>query len=67
MEAATITVVLNDDLDGRPADDTVWSGLGDTDDEIDLSGPGRLPASIVQRYQAATRGPPVTWRIAGPS
>ena len=107
--AQKITVALEDDLDGGPADETVRFGLGGTDYEIDLStknatafrrqlapyieharrtgrGPrrrsgrtassrersadirawakdqgitvsdrGRIPASVVEQYQAATR------------
>jgi hypothetical protein len=108
--ATKITVVLEDDLDGGPADQTVRFALGGSQYEIDLStknatavrrqlapftgharkagqGPrrragrtassrersggirawakdqgiavsdrGRIPASVVERYQAATRG-----------
>ena len=35
--AQRITVALEDDLDGGPADETVRFGLGGTDYEIDLS------------------------------
>ena len=35
--AQKITVALEDDLDGGPADETVRFGLGSTDYEIDLS------------------------------
>jgi hypothetical protein len=35
--AQKITVALEDDLDGVPADETVRFGLGGTDYEIDLS------------------------------
>jgi hypothetical protein len=35
--AQKITVALEDDLDGGPADETVRFGLGDTEYEIDLS------------------------------
>jgi hypothetical protein len=35
--ATKITVVLEDDLDGGPADETVRFGLGGTEYEIDLS------------------------------
>ena len=109
--ATKITVTLEDDLDGRPADETVQFGLGGAAYEIDLSkknarafrkrlgpyieharkaGPaprrrpgrtatgrqrsgdirawakdqgipvsarGRIPASVVERYQAAARRP----------
>ena len=54
--AAKITVVLEDDLDGGPADETSRSRIGGTNYEIDLSDRGRIPASIVQQYQAATGG-----------
>ena len=108
--ATEITVLLEDDLDGSPADETVRFGLDGVDYEIDLSkqharafrrelasfliharragqgrrrparGPsarrrsgdirawakaagiqvsdrGRIPASVVAQYQAATGGP----------
>jgi hypothetical protein len=35
--AAKITVILEDDLEGGPADETVRFGIGGTDYEIDLS------------------------------
>jgi hypothetical protein len=35
--AQKVTVALEDDLDGGPADETVRFGLGGTDYEIDLS------------------------------
>ncbi len=108
--AQKITVALEDDLDGGPADETVRFGLGGSEYEIDLSkknatafrrqlapfieharkagrGPrrrpgrgassrersggirawakdqgiavsdrGRIPASVVEQYQAATKG-----------
>jgi hypothetical protein len=54
--AAKIAVALDEDLDGGPADETARSGIGDTGDAIDLSDRGRIPASIVQRYHAATGG-----------
>jgi hypothetical protein len=56
--AAKIAVALDDDLVGGPADETVRSGIGGTDYEIELSG-HTDPASIVQQYQAATAG---RWR-----
>jgi hypothetical protein len=34
--AAKITVALEEDLDGGPRDETVRSGIGGTDDAIDL-------------------------------
>ncbi len=109
--ATKITVALEDDLDGGPADETVRFGLGDAQYEIDLSQKnaqafrkqlapfieharkagrgqrrrpaptassrqrsgdirawakaqgipvsdrGRIPASVVEQYQAATKGP----------
>jgi hypothetical protein len=108
--AQKVTVALEDDLDGGPADETVRFGIGGTEYEIDLStknavafrrqlapfidharktgrGPrrrpgrsassrersadirawakdhgiavserGRIPASVVEQYEAATRG-----------
>jgi hypothetical protein len=108
--AQKITVALEDDLDGGPADDTVRFGIGGAEYEIDLStknatafrkqlapfieharkagrgprrGPGRtassrersggirawakdqgiavgdrgrIPASVVEQYEAATKG-----------
>lgn len=108
--AQKVTVALEDDLDGGPADETVRFGLGGTEYEIDLSKKnaaafrkelapfieharragrgssrrpartassrqrsgdirawakqqgitvserGRIPASVVQQYEAATRG-----------
>jgi Lsr2 len=108
--ATKMTVVLEDDLDGGPADETVQFGIGGTDYEIDLSKKnaaafrrqlapfieharkagrgqrrrlgrtaasrersggirawakdqgiavserGRIPASVVEQYQAATKG-----------
>ena len=59
MEAATaakMTVALDDDLHSSLADETVRSGIGGTGYVIDLSDRGRVPAGIVQRYQAATGG-----------
>ena len=52
--AAKITVDLDDDLGGGPADETARSGIGGTGYKIDLSDRGRIPASFVQRYHAAT-------------
>ena len=106
--ATKITVALEDDLDGGPADETVRFEVGGTEYEIDLnkknarafrkqlapfveharragrgqrrprtssrrqrsgdirawakeqgiavSGRGRIPASVVEQYEAATRG-----------
>jgi len=53
--AAKMAVALDDDLVG-PADETVRSGIGGTGYAIDPGHRGRIPASIVQRYQAATGG-----------
>ena len=50
-----MAVTLDDDL-GGPADETVRSGIGGTGYAIDPGHRGRIPASIVQRYQAATEG-----------
>ena len=109
--AQKITVALEDDLDGGPADETVRFGLGSTEYEIDLSKKnaaafrrkiapfiehgrkagrglrrragrtassrehsgdiracakdqgiavsdrGRIPASVVEQYEAAAKGP----------
>jgi hypothetical protein len=106
--ATKITIALEDDLDGGPADETVRFAIGGTEYEIDLnnkhaaafrkqlapfieharktgrgprrprpassrqrsgdirawaqqqgiavSGRGRIPASVVQQYEATTRG-----------
>jgi hypothetical protein len=108
--ATKVTVTLEDDLDGGPADETVRFGVGGTEYEIDLnkknarafrkqlapfveharkagrgprrgsartgpgreragdirvwaneqgiavSGRGRIPASVVEQYEAATKG-----------
>jgi hypothetical protein len=106
--ATKITIALQDDLEGGPADETVRFGVGGTEYEIDLnkknarafrkqlapfveharkagrgqrrprpassrqrsgdtrawakaqgvvvSGRGRIPASVVEQYEAATRG-----------
>lgn len=35
--AQTVKIILEDDLDGGPADETVYFGLGDRQYEIDLS------------------------------
>lgn len=56
MTAATITVVLDDYLSGGPADERLRLGSGGTAYAIDLSDRSRIPASIVQQYQAATGG-----------
>jgi hypothetical protein len=53
--AAKITVALDDDLDGGPADETARSGIGCTDYEIELSD-HTDPGSIVQQHHAATAG-----------
>jgi len=53
---------------GGPADETVRSGIGGTDYQIDLSDRGRIPASIVQRCQNSHgKMAPTAWRIADPN
>jgi len=56
MTAAKVTVVLEEDLDGGPADETLRYGLGGTAYTIVLSDRSRIPASIVRQCQAATGG-----------
>jgi hypothetical protein len=51
-----MTVALDDDLDGGLADETVRSGIDGTGYAIDPGDRGRIPASIAQRYHAATGG-----------
>ena len=53
--AAKITVVLDDDLGGGPADETLRLGIGGTAYEIDLSDRGRIPASIVPAVSSRPR------------
>jgi hypothetical protein len=66
--AAKIAVVLDDDLDGGPADETARSGIGGTGYAIDLGDGGRIPGSIVLRYHAAPgRTVTPTWRITDPN
>lgn len=43
--AQRVSVALEDDLDGGPADETVRFGIGATEYEIDLSGKERREAS----------------------
>ena len=43
--AAKIAVVLDDDLDGGPADETARSGIGGTGYAIDLGDGGRAASS----------------------
>jgi hypothetical protein len=47
---------FEEDPGDGPADETVRPGIGGTNHEIDLSERGRIPATIVQRYQAGRRG-----------
>jgi len=59
--AQKITVALEDDLDGGPADETVRFGLGGTDYEIDLSTKNanafrRQLAPFVEHARRASRG-----------
>ena len=60
--AQKITVALEDDIDGGPADETVRFGLGGTDYEIDLSKKNanafrRQLAPFIERARRAGRGP----------
>ena len=60
--AQKITVALEDDLDGGPADETVRFGLGGTDYEIDLSKKNatafrRQLAPFIEHARRAGRGP----------
>jgi nucleoid-associated protein Lsr2 len=59
--AQKITVALEDDLDGSPADETVRFGLGGTDYEIDLSTKNakafrRQLAPFIEHARKAGRG-----------
>jgi len=59
--AQKITVALEDDLDGGPADETVRFGLGGTDYEIDLSKKNatafsRKIAPFIEHARKAGRG-----------
>ena len=59
--AQKITVTLEDDLDGGPADETVRFGLGGTDYEIDLSTKNanafrRQLAPFIEHARKAGRG-----------
>jgi hypothetical protein len=60
--AQKITVALEDDLDGGPADETVRFGIGGTDYEIDLSTKNantfrRQLAPFIEHGRRAGRGP----------
>ena len=60
--AQKITVTLEDDLDGGPADETVRFGLGGTEYEIDLSTKNaaafrRKIAPFIEPARTAGRGP----------
>jgi nucleoid-associated protein Lsr2 len=60
--AQKITVVLEDDLDGGPADQTVRFGLGGAEYEIDLSNRNATAfraqlAPFTERARKAGRGP----------
>jgi hypothetical protein len=60
--AQKITVALEDDLDGGPADETVRFGLGGTEYEIDLSTKNaaafrRKIAPFIEHARKAGRGP----------
>jgi hypothetical protein len=61
--AQKITVALEDDLDGGPADETVRFGLGSTDYEIDLSAKHastfrKQLAPFIEHARRAGRGQP---------
>ena len=60
--AQKITVALEDDFDGGPADETVRFGLGGTDYEIDLSKKNasrfrRQISPYIEHARKAGRGP----------
>jgi len=60
--AQKITVALEDDIDGGPADETVRFGLGGTDYEIDLSTKNanafrRQLAPFIEHARRVGRGP----------
>jgi hypothetical protein len=60
--AQKITVALEDDIDGGPADETVRFGLGGTEYEIDLSKKNaaafrRQLAPFIEHARRAGRGP----------
>src|SRR6516165_5384227 len=60
--AQKITVALEDDIDGGPADETVRFGLGGTEYEIDLSKKNanafrRQLAPFIEHARKAGRGP----------
>jgi hypothetical protein len=60
--AQKITVALEDDIDGGPADETVRFGLGGADYEIDLSKKNaaafrRQLAPFIEHARRAGRGP----------
>ena len=60
--AQKITVALEDDLDGGPADETVRFGLGGTEYEIDLSTKNanafrRQLAPFIEHARKTGRGP----------
>jgi hypothetical protein len=60
--AQKITVALEDDLDGGPADETVRFGLGSTEYEIDLSKKNAAAfrqkiAPFIDHARKAGRGP----------
>jgi Lsr2 len=59
--AQKVTVALEDDLDGGPADETVRFGLGGTDYQIDLSNKNakafrRQLAPFIEHARKAGRG-----------
>jgi Lsr2 len=54
--AQRVTVELEDDLDGGPADETLQFGLGGIDYEIDLSRFRRQIAPYIEHARKAGRG-----------
>jgi hypothetical protein len=69
--ATKITVVLEDDLEGAPADETVRFGIGGTDYEIDLNATNaRVSARRAEDSGTGRRGLPPAGsaaRTSGPS
>jgi len=60
--AQKVTVALEDDLDGGPADETVRFGLGGTDYEIDLSAKNarafrKQLTPFIEHARKVSRGP----------
>ena len=67
--ATKVTIALEDDLEGGPADETVRFAVGGAQYEIDLNKKNArafrkqlapsssIPASVMEQYDAAARGP----------